>query len=214
MFSKLKASIMLILACLALTSIGFASWFTTNELYGNPMDSYIIVDNVLKFDDYITFSEIKIFDVCTTGFVNEEEEISNIGEICVNLKINSKKYFENFDSSSKISFFIMLDATNGTNLFNNSDLLNYNVYLKVDNTEYRALDGLDNQIEEFTNAPNNKLTIISFDIPKSEKDEIEVILKYQFIVKDSVDFKNELYPLFTIEDFNVEVSAKFSAYSN
>ena len=85
--SKLKYYITMILISLSLISIGFASWTISNDVKIKD-DSIIIVDDVMKYNDYLSYT-LTPFSYYKTGFVSNTGELRTIGADTVNLFNNA-----------------------------------------------------------------------------------------------------------------------------
>ena len=74
--SKLKYYITMILISLSLISIGFASWTISNDVKIKD-DSIIIVDDVMKYNDYLSYT-LTPFSYYKTGFVSNTGEADTV----------------------------------------------------------------------------------------------------------------------------------------
>lgn len=207
MFSKFKAFLILVLALLCLISIGFASWITSTDLVHKTLNSQIVVEDVLKYNDYITINEVDIFDIYATGFVDKEKNISNTGKIAANFTVELEKCFNKFTSVDKLNFSIILETSNNTNLFKNMSLTS-NIHLNVDNILYQPLLNMDDTSRKFTNTFGESFSNISFELAKG-KDIVNVSLEYQFTLNDNTDFK-DLYEMLNADSFSIAIRARFS----
>lgn len=96
MHTKLKFSIMMILASLAIFSVGFASWSIVGNSPTNNVFGTVEVDNVINSNDYIT-TNAEIFEYYNDCFVLVTRDdsgnildvvTSNIGYITIHISIN------------------------------------------------------------------------------------------------------------------------------
>ncbi len=208
MFSKFRAFFIMILACLCLVSIGFASWITSFDITNLSLSSSILVDDVFKYNDYIIINETNIFDIYTTGFVDKDKNISNTGKITANFTINLKECFNKLNSIDKLNFSIRLETSNNSNLFKNAYLTS-SISLSVNNISYQPIADINDKTEKYINTLGESFSDIDFELTKGE-DTVNVLLEYQFILKDNTDF-NDIYEMLNNDNFSIAISARFNA---
>lgn len=99
---RLQCTILIILACLSIISVGFASWVTTTDSISTTIDGTIIVDDVATNTEYLS-SNLIPFNYYKTKFVDEENNLTDTGTMTAILTLTEKgmNLFKN-DSSMEI----------------------------------------------------------------------------------------------------------------
>ena len=193
---RLQCTILIILACLSIISVGFASWVTANDTTFSFNDS-IVVDDIQDNNNYITCNNLKIFKYFKTGFVDENNKIVNNGSISFDLIINNKNCKAKFTDSTDLEISLQLESNN-LNLFH-SDIISMEV--KKDNEPQNPLLSFDQTICVLP------ITITNF---KQERDTITLKIEYLFTITNLDEFSNTVYPILLTNDFNFVLSAKLT----
>ena len=195
---KFRFYVIMILATLSLVSVGFASWIATETIYESST-GLIIVDDVLKVNDFITCSseDITEFSFFKTGFVDEEGNISTSGKIASLLTINLDACENEFKDCDSIEVqFSMLQEK--LSLFNDAVNISYTA---------SVMQG-ENEISSVTTS-NANLCVTTFEIPLSGG-VIQVLITYTFTIENVDYYKTNIYPLLLKDDFNFTLSAKLT----
>lgn len=193
---RLQCTILIILACLSIISVGFASWVTANDTTFS-FNGSIVVDDIQDNNNYITCNNLKIFKYFKTGFVNENNEIVKNGSISFYLVINNKNCKAKFTDSTDLAISLQLESNN-LNLFH-SDIISMEV--KKDNEPQNPLLSFDQTICVLP------IKITNF---KQEKDTITLKIEYLFTITNLNEFSNTVYPILLTNDFNFVLSAKLT----
>ena len=193
---KMQCTILIILACLSIMSVGFASWVTINDS-DITISGSIVVDNVLDSNNYITCNNIQVFKYFKTGFVSDDNKIVNTGYISFDLVINNKTCKENFKDDQNLDISLQLESNN-LNLFH-SDIISMEV--KKNNETRPHLFSNDNNICVLP------ITITNFH---SDSDTITLHIEYVFTILNTEKFSNEVYPILITDNFNFALSAKLT----
>lgn len=193
---RLQCTILIILACLSIISVGFASWVTANDTTFS-FNGSIVVDDIQDNNNYITCNNLKIFKYFKTGFVNENNEIVKNGSISFYLVINNKNCKAKFTDSTDLAISLQLESNN-LNLFH-SDIISMEV--KKDNEPQNPLLSFDQTICVLP------IKITNF---KQEGDTITLKIEYLFTITNLNEFSNTVYPILLTNDFNFVLSAKLT----
>ena len=92
--------------------MGFASWTVTDD-FSITASGMIVVDDVMKVNDYITCSsDVKKFGFFKTGFVDETGKVSNVGTIETTLTVNIANCKKKFPECNTLEIDLSLESTN------------------------------------------------------------------------------------------------------
>lgn len=214
MFSKFKAFLIMVLAILCLTSIGFASWIFPYDVVNKSFDSNIIVDNVVmnKSNDYIYLKENSLtsFSFGEKGFIDENNNYVKNGTIKANYIINlesCKQAFNEFNSL-KIKIIITYDMQKVSyNLFQNIE----NKLTFTSSIIYQNTPIIDYQITGI----NDYQYTVSFDLVdvlknySSDNPNSELEINYNWIIDDSSYFREYIFSDLYDKD-NSKLNLEFS----
>lgn len=178
MVKKQSVFLILILCFFSLFSMGFASWHINVELTDQYASGVISVDDVIRFDDYVSFEDITILKYTNNGF----EEDGNT--LVINAKINLQKCRANLGSDTTIQLKFQLTY------FNNNVNNDYDILSCI--TKTTAIANLDNVKKGTT---NNSEVIVELPLTKFNQNEISVTITYLFEANDLKYFNNENSPL-------------------
>lgn len=202
------ASFIIFLSFLSLMGVGFASWSVAGNTTSKDLSGMIEVEDVLKYNEYINFVDsggnatknFDIFKFYKTGFVNDVLQIVDTGYINIYLKIDLDKCFEKFSTCNSISYYVDLECTTNTNIFNNSANLLKEVKTYVDGVESSYAENINNEGTKST---------VCVTLEHSSNSAI-VKVSYKFTIKNLEYFKTILYNEFNKSDFNFSLSARFT----
>ncbi len=211
MGKRFNANLLIFLVFLSLFGVGFASWNVTDNYATGGTSGTIVVDDVLKFNDYIQYvddtgqviDEIEIFDFYKTGFVDEHKEVVTTGHIKFNLKIDMARIKQKFSNSENIIFELTLRANQMVNLFNNTQGLQESVKATL---IYQSATS-EITVEE---TKSDTVSKIEFICPNIYEEEVTVKFDYTFEIIDVEIFKTNVYPVINNPDFNLSLSVKFA----
>lgn len=203
------ASFIIFLSFLSLMGVGFASWSVAGNTTSKDLSGMIEVEDVLKYNDYVNFvdesgnttDQFDVFKFYKTGFVNDALEIVNDGYINLYLKIDLTKCFEKFSTCNTISFYIDLECTTNTNIFNNGSKLGKEINVKI------GEENVMSYAEDINNEGTKSSVCITLD---NSNTTVLVKLSYKFTILDQDYFKTTLYNAFNQSDFNFSLSARFT----
>mgnify|MGYP004561749877 FL=1 len=197
---RIQYSIFIILAFLSIMSVGFASWVTANDS-SFEINGSIIVDDVRSNNEYLECDEtqIEVFEFFKTGFVSNDGEIIDTGEIYIPFTVKVNNCRDEFKNSSKLEIVLNFTTTN-MNLFVN-DPLNMSIVLKNNNDEI------------IKTIASTKDGLLSFEISglQTISNNIDYKLYYQF-TKNEIEktFKDDVYPELLKDGFTFQLNAKIT----
>lgn len=197
---KLTYYLVMLLSLISLVSVGFASWTVTDD-FSTTASGMIVVDDVMKVNDYITCSSnVNKFAFFKTGFVDETGKVSNVGTIETTLTVNIANCKKKFPECNTLEIDLSLESEY-LSLFNSVGNLEMNVELK---------NGED--VITTTNTSGDKLYLSIFDLSdfKSMADKITINVVYTFEIKNIEYFKTNVYPILLRQSFNFVLSAKLT----
>ena len=194
--SKLKYYITMILISLSLISIGFASWTISNDVKIKD-DSIIIVDDVMKYNDYLSYT-LTPFSYYKTGFVSNTGELTNDGIISVELVVNIDNCKTKFTSSSlELELTLRTIGADTVNLFNNADLP---LTVSINGTVLN-----DSQVTK-----NNTSAITKYVINDLSQSSLTLSFEYKLTKNDSLNFQEIIYNTFYNKEVYFGLSAKIT----
>ena len=194
--SKLKYYITMILISLSLISIGFASWTISNDVKIKD-DSIIIVDDVMKYNDYLSYT-LTPFSYYKTGFVSNTGELTNDGIISVELVVNIDNCKTKFASSSlELELTLRTIGADTVNLFNNADLP---LTVSINGTVLN-----DSQVTK-----NNTSAVTKYVINDLSQSSLTLSFEYKLTKNDSLNFQEIIYNTFYNKEVYFGLSAKIT----
>lgn len=194
--SKLKYYITMILISLSLISIGFASWTISNDVKIKD-DSIIIVDDVMKYNDYLSYT-LTPFSYYKTGFVSITGELTNDGIISVELVVNIDNCKTKFTSSSlELELTLRTIGADTVNLFNNADLP---LTVSINGTVLN-----DSQVTK-----NNTSAVTKYVINGLSQSSLTLRFEYKLTKNDSLNFQEIIYNTFYNKEVYFGLSAKIT----
>lgn len=198
--SKLKYYITMILISLSLISIGFASWTISNDVKIKD-DSIIIVDDVMKYNDYLSYT-LTPFSYYKTGFVSNTGELTNDGIISVELVVNIDNCKTKFTSSSlELELTLRTIGADTVNLFNNADLpLTVSIVYSLNATVLN-----DSQVTK-----NNTSAVTKYVINDLSQSSLTLRFEYKLTKNDSLNFQEIIYNTFYNKEVYFGLSAKIT----
>ena len=188
--SKLKYYITMILISLSLISIGFASWTISNDVKIKD-DSIIIVDDVMKYNDYLSYT-LTPFSYYKTGFVSNTGELTNDGIISVELVVNIDNCKTKFTSRT-----LRTIGADTVNLFNNADLP---LTVSINGTVLN-----DSQVTK-----NNTSAVTKYVINDLSQSSLTLRFEYKLTKNDSLNFQEIIYNTFYNKEVYFGLSAKIT----
>lgn len=214
--NRINFYLVMFLAALSLVTVGFASWTITDD-FSTTTSGMIIVDDVLKVNDYITCEgNVKKFGYFKNGFVNEIDgnyEVSNVGYIEATLTINIAKCKTKFADCNTLEIDLSLESTDlgiFNSVGNSSIAISITNVTDVNNPKTITLSS------EPTSSGSLYLAIIDLKNYKTLPNEITLSVVYSFTSMDSKEkpyteyFSKEIYPILLREGFNFVLSAKLT----
>lgn len=194
--SKLKYYITMILISLSLISIGFASWTISNDVKIKD-DSIIIVDDVMKYNDYLSYT-LTPFSYYKTGFVSNTGELTNDGIISVELVVNIDNCKTKFTSSSlELELTLRTIGADTVNLFNNADLP---LTVSINGTVLN-----DSKVTK-----NNTSAVTKYVINDLSQSSLTLSFEYKLTKNDSLNFQEIIYNTFYNKEVYFGLSAKIT----
>ena len=219
---KLTYYLVMLLSLISLVSVGFASWTVTDD-FSTTASGMIVVDDVMKVNDYITCSSnVKKFGFFKTGFVDEAGKVSNVGTIETTLTVNIANCKKKFPECNTLEIDLSLESTN-IGVFISEG--NSTISLKISD----ITNGNDKEIpinEDYLTS-SEKLFFAIIDINNFQSMASPITLKvvYTFTVINTIDtpyteyykdapyanyFASTIYPVLLRENFNFVLSAKLT----
>ena len=195
--NKFKYYLVIILASLSLTSVGFASWIVSDTITEST-SGLIIVEDVLKANDFITCSseDITKFGFYKNGFLDADSNILTTGNVNALFTIDLDECKNEFKDCNTVAVEINMSQDN-LYLFNSTKL---SMTIEVKQGE---------SIISSRTTYNNSLSVTSFSLPITSG-SVEVQITYIFEINDLEYFRNTIYPILLNEDFNFVLSAKLT----
>ncbi len=195
---RLRYYLIILLATLSLTSVGFASWLVSDSATAST-NGLILVEDVLKVNDYITCSsgDITSFKFFKTGFVTSDNSISTTGTITVNLSINLDECKKKFSDCNTIEVELDMIQENLA-IFNSEGNISF---------QTKVMNGSAEITSKHTT--NDTLSITEFDL-ENTSGVMTVTIIYTFTIENVEYFKSTVYPHLLQEDFNFIMSAKLT----
>ena len=195
---RIKYYVVILLATLSLTSVGFASWMVSDSITSST-SGLIVVDDVLKVNDFITCSseDINKFSYFKNGFVNDDGCISTTGNITTYFKIDMNECKNEFSDCNTLIVELNLQQED-LKYFNQINLLTYEVKVKQ--------NGI---IIPSTTTSNDSLSITTLELPITTG-MTEIVIQYTFTILNIDYFKTTIYPLLLNKNFNFTLSAKLT----
>lgn len=198
--SKLKYYITMILISLSLISIGFASWTISNDVKIKD-DSIIIVDDVMKYNDYLNYT-LTPFSYYKTGFVSNTGELTNDGIISVELVVNIDNCKTKFTSSSlELELTLRTIGADTVNLFNNADLP---LTVSINGTVLN-----DSQVTKNNTSAVTKY-VTKYVINGLSQSSLTLSFEYKLTKNDSFNFQEIIYNTFYNKEVYFGLSAKIT----
>lgn len=196
--NRLKYYLVILLASLSLTSVGFASWIVSDTITEST-NGLIIVEDVLKVNDFITCSSENItkFKYFKNGFIDDDGNILTTGKISSQLTIKLDECKSEFKDCNTVAVEIDM-LQNDLYLFNNPSKLSLVVEVKK-----------GDEVITSSTTYNTTLCVTTFSIPITSGD-LDINITYSFEILDQTYFKNSIYPLLVTQDFNFKLSAKLT----
>ena len=186
----------MILISLSLISIGFASWTISNDVKIKD-DSIIIVDDVMKYNDYLSYT-LTPFSYYKTGFVSNTGELTNDGIISVELVVNIDNCKTKFTSSSlELELTLRTIGADTVNLFNNADLP---LTVSINGTVLN-----DSQVTK-----NNTSAVTKYVINDLSQSSLTLRFEYKLTKDDSLNFQEIIYNTFYNKEVYFGLSAKIT----
>lgn len=194
--NKLKYYITMILISLSLTSIGFASWTLSNDVKIDD-DNIIIVDDVMKYNDYLEYKLIP-FTYYKTGFVKDDGEITNEGIIKVEITVNIENCKSKFSTNQlELELTLRTIGADSLNLFNNVDLP---LTVSINNKELT-----DSYITK-----NNTSSVVKYQITDLSQKTLTLNFEYKLTMNNTFDFEDVIYNTFYDKEVYFGLSAKIT----
>ena len=186
----------------------------------------IVVDDVMKVNDYITCSSnVNKFAFFKTGFVDETGKVSNVGTIETTLTVNIANCKKKFPECNTLEIDLSLESTN-IGIFNSEG--NSTISIKViDITSNDSSEHRDIPLNNGSPISSDTLFLAILDLKNYQNLSSTITLKvvYTFIVTNTVDipyteyykgapyanyFASTIYPVLLRENFNFVLSAKLT----
>lgn len=222
---KLTYYLVMLLSLISLVSVGFASWTVTDD-FSTTASGMIVVDDVMKVNDYITCSSnVNKFAFFKTGFVDETGKVSNVGTIETTLTVNIANCKKKFPECNTLEIDLSLESTN-IGIFNSEG--NSTISIKViDITSNDSSEHRDIPLNNGSPISSDTLFLAILDLKNYQNLSSTITLKvvYTFIVTNTVDipyteyykgapyanyFASTIYPVLLRENFNFVLSAKLT----
>lgn len=185
MKNRFKYYLIMILSCLSLIGIGFASWIVAVDIEKN-ITGTINVDDVLNGNDYLECTNFTSFKYFTQAFVGEDKRLSKTGTLKATFNINNKNCKTRFGKDGVNDLNIMLTLSrNNLYVFNAKDKMEMGVIIKQGDTKLTTVPADAAYDRYYT----------SFNIPnfKSASDEIVIEVTYTFKIIDSTYYRETVF---------------------
>ena len=206
MKNRFKYYLIMILSCLSLIGIGFASWIVAVDIEKN-ITGTINVDDVLNGNDYLectNFTSLKYF---TDWFVRDDNKLTDTGTIKAIFKINNKSCKTRFGKDGVNDLNIMLTLSrNNLYIFNEADKMEMGVIIKQGDTKLTC-----NNTVPADAAYDRYYT--SFNIPnfRSASDEIVIEVTYTFKIINSTHYTQTVFSeLYRNQTEQFKISARIT----
>lgn len=205
---QFKYYLIIVLTCLSLIGVGFASWIVAVD-FTETITGSIVVEDVLNGNDYLECTEFKSFKYFSTAFVNEDNYLSKVGTIKATLKINNKNCKTRFGKDNDTDLGIQLTLTR-LNLykFNNIEGVKLDVSVKQDTVELSC-----ENTKPDTETYDSYYTTFSIPSFQSLDDEIIINVTYTFEIVDIVYYSEEVFSeLYRNQTEQFKLSARITGY--
>ena len=204
---KMHSYLVIFLATLSLISVGFASWVASNGMTTST-NGTIIVEDVLKVNEYITCSSGDITEFSYFGFIDNNGNISTSGKLTAKVTINMAKCKSEFSDCNSIEFNLVLFSEN-LSVFKNTDKMSFSA--SIFNT-----DNEGNKTTKITStgstSDDGKEYTLKFYMDNDSDMMLNLILEYNFeIEEDGFDyFSQTVYPILKEDAFSFSVMGKLT----
>lgn len=152
---RIQCTILIILACLSIISVGFASWVTTTDSIISSVSGTIQVDDIIESNEYITEVTPTNLKFYKTGFVSKDGEIRNFGSMNIKLTIDIDKCKSTFNTAKSFNLYLTTTYSDNYNLFN--DPTNLPVVISISEDTVNKLASYD--ISTIGNECTSKIVI-------------------------------------------------------
>lgn len=202
MFKKFKAFLMMILALLCLTSIGFASWITSNDLVQKSVNSQILVDDVVTNKNngciFLKDNTINSFEYGEKGFIDNKSLFVKKGNINADYIVNLALCKQTFSEFNSLKIKIVLSY--------NKQLVSYNLFESIEQklTFTSSVNYQNNPISNYTtnlitdiNDYRYEISLNLIDVLKNYDEGVassELIIQYEWLIEDTLYFKSYVFP--------------------
>ncbi len=208
---RLRYYLIILLATLSLTSVGFASWLVSDSATAST-NGLIVVEDVLKANDYVVCgTAIEKFKYFKTGFLDENNNIVNSGSISVPLTIYMDECNNKFAEETLEMQLSLADPS--LQIFSGNGNIQFTAVVTTPSGSITP--------SLMVNSDSTLLTAI-FDLPITSG-EVNITITYTFTFNNvnelSEDafrteyqtyFKKNIYPYLVQADFNFSFSAKLT----
>lgn len=204
---KMHSYLVIFLATLSLISVGFASWVASNGMTAST-SGMIVVEDVLKVNEYITCSSGDITEFSYFGFIDNNGNISTSGKLTAKVTINMAKCKSEFSDCNSIEFNLVLFSEN-LSVFKNTDKMSFSA--SIFNT-----DNEGNKTTKITStgstSDDGKEYTLKFYMDNDSDMMLNLILEYNFeIEEDGFDyFSQTVYPILKEDAFSFSVMGKLT----
>lgn len=205
MFSKLKTSIILVLACCSIISVGFASWITSNDLTYKYLESDIVVDDVKGRNGCIYLKEntSNCFSFGEKGFVDNNNNYVKNGNISANYVVNLELCSQMFGDFDSLRVILEIGYDNEKvqyNLFddiisNGKEVFSFKSTIKYQNTDINLTKDNIEKIDSNKNY-QYRITIDLVDVLKnynSNSSTSELAVNYEWRSNDCTYFYKYIF---------------------
>lgn len=199
MLKKYNTIFICLLCFLAIFSTGFASWTIVHEFQPIDVKGNIVVDDVVRFGDYVTTKSISSLKYTKDGFIGSDKTLGNIQ---ISLDLNLTKCREVFGSDATIQ----IEFTLG--------------YQDVTPQEYDVLSCIQSAIASTSDSvlvskTNTNILPIYIDLDAyASVSVLPIDITYQFHITDEKYFTESSSPLVQNSATIFNLGATLSVLSN
>lgn len=209
--NKVHFYLVMFLATLSLFSVGFASW-VASEGMTTSTSGMIVVDDVMRYNEYITCSSGKITDFSYFGFVDIEGNISTTGTLTTTVTVIMDTCNEEFNDCDTLEVNLILESDDLALLNNDKIVFTpkvYTIYEGEGSEKNQELTGVNSSI----NPNDDTIYGLIFNLPLDESTvDLELTLVYTFTIQENgFDYYSQtVYPALKDENFNFAITAKLT----
>ena len=209
--NKVHFYLVMFLATLSLISVGFASW-VASEGMTTSTSGMIVVDDVMRYNEYITCSSGNITDFSYFGFVDSEGNISTTGTLVAQITIHKEKCNEEFKDCDTLEVNILLDS-DSLGLLNDDENIKFTAAIYIVYKEQGKEDEKLTGVTPSINPEDDTTYELKFNLPiDQDSNDLILTLVYTFEIQEGKfdHYSKDVYPILKDENFNFAITAKLT----